>query len=98
MEVKISFDTEKESIDDLKRLVITLQDLIEKKEKSSSLANPLASQSVKIPSQIKIEKIEVQQTTQPVQAGGQTAGGGKIIPYEDMSGTLSKIISGKKYR
>ncbi len=95
MEVKISFDTEKEKIEDLKRLIASLQDLIEKREKSSSLGNPLAASVLKKPSQV---KIEVQQPQPNVQVkSGLTNGGGRVIPYEDMSGVLSKIVSGRKY-
>ncbi len=97
MEVKISFDTEKESIEDLKRLVGALQDLITKREKGNSLGNPLSASNVTRPSQV---KVEAQAQTQPqvqVPTGGQTSGGGRVIPYEDMSGVLSKIVSGRKY-
>lgn len=98
MEVKISFDTEKENVDDLKRLVGALQDLISKREKSTSLGNPLATSSVTKPSQIRVESSpQPQQQTVQAPAGGQTSGGGRVIPYEDMSGVLSKIVSGKKY-
>ena len=90
VEVKISFDTEKEDIDDLKRLIIALQDLVNKREKANSLGNPLATSSIIKPSQIRVET-QVQQAS----AGGQTTGGGRVIPYEDMSGVLSKIVSGK---
>ena len=95
MDVKISFDTEKESLDDLRRLVAALQDLISKREKSASLGNPLSTSNVTRPSQI-----QVQQSTQPQQqasANGQTSGGGRVIPYEDMSNILSKLASGRKY-
>ena len=35
MQVSIKFDTEQESIDDLKRLVTSLQDLISQREKKT---------------------------------------------------------------
>ncbi len=95
MEIKISFDTEKESIDDLKKLIISLQDLIAKREKASSLDNPLATSTLTKPSQV---KLGVQQPQTNVQIKpGLTNGGSRVIPYEDMSGILSKIVSGKKY-
>lgn len=97
MEVKISFDTEKESVEDLKRLVVALQDLITKREKAASLGNPLTSSLVTKPSQVKLETSQSQQQQVHAPAGGQTSGGGRVIPYEDMSGVLSKIVSGKKY-
>ena len=89
MEVKISFDTEKESIEDLKRLIASLQDLIAKREKSDSLGNPLTASSMPKPVQVKAET-----PAQPA-ASGQTTGGGRVVPYEDMSSLLSKIASGK---
>lgn len=92
MEVKISFDTEKESVDDLKRLVLALQDLINKREKANSLGNPLTASSVTKPSQV---RIETQQQTQQTSSSGQTNGGGRVVPYEDMSSLLSKIASGR---
>ena len=80
MEVKISFDTEKESVDDLKRLIAALQDLISKREKGNSLGNPLANSNVTRPSQIRVEQ-PVQAQPAQVQTSGQTSGGGRIIPY-----------------
>ena len=97
MEVKISFDTEKESVEDLKRLVMALQDLISKREKGNSLGNPLATSNVTRPSQVKVEAPVQTQPQVKVPASGQTSGGGRVIPYEDMSDVLSKIVSGRKY-
>ncbi|MBI2148579.1 hypothetical protein HYU23_02775 [Candidatus Woesearchaeota archaeon] len=94
MEVKIAFDTEKESIEDLKRLIVALQDLINKREKANSLGNPIATSNLTKPSQVKVEQKEVEKPVQ-APATGQTSGGGRVIPYEDMSDLLSKIVSGK---
>ena len=95
MEVKITFDTEKENVDDLKRLVAALQDLINKREKSSSLGNPMATANIKTPSQSRVEqKPQVQQN--PNQDPAKYTGHGRLIPYEDMSGTLSSIFSGRR--
>lgn len=94
MEVKISFNTEKENVDDLKRLVIALQDLIQKREKVSSLGNPLATSNITRPSQIRVESTQQPQVQVP--AGGQTNGGGRVVPYEDMSNLLSKLASGRR--
>ncbi len=94
MEVKISFNTEKENVDDLKRLVLALQDLIQKREKVSSLGNPLAASNITRPSQIRVESTQQPQTQVP--AGGQTNGGGRVVPYEDMSNLLSKLASGRR--
>jgi len=95
MEVKISFDTEKENVDDLKRLVAALQDLIQKREKVFSLENPLVASTVTKPSQIRVEPTQQPQQTQ-IPAGGQTSGGGRVIPYEDTSSLLSKLASGRR--
>ena len=92
MEVKITFDTEKECVEDLKKLVVALQDLIARKEKDNVL------------SENKLQQVQ-QQTTfnstvkeQPKsQTSGQTSSGGRVIPYEDISSLLSKIVSRQKY-
>ena len=89
MEVKISFDTEKENLEDLKRLVAALQDLINKREKANSLGNPLAASNIKTPSQIKAETVQVQAQQDPKEYKGTC----RVVPYEDMSGTVSKIFS-----
>lgn len=96
MEVKISFDTEKESTDDIKRLIIALQDLVSKREKSVTLGNPLTTANVTRPSQVPMSSNEaVQQTVQQAPKSGQTNGGGRVVPYTDMSDILSKIACGK---
>jgi hypothetical protein len=101
MEVKISFNTEKESIDDLKRLVASLQDLINKREKVSGQIQTQYTQNVQSnPAQTTFTqtiKPTVQEQPKPQQSSGQTNGGGRVIPYEDMSNVLSKIVSGQKY-
>ncbi len=94
MDVKISFDTEKESVEDLKRLVVALQDLISKREKVSSLGNPLAASNVTRPSQVHVQPSHQSQPQVP--AGGQTTGGGRVVPYEDMSHLLSKLAAGRR--
>lgn len=93
MEVKISFDTEKESVDDLKRLVAALQDLISKREKFPSLGNTLAAPNISKPMMQKQEIRESQQVQAP--AGDKTSGGGKLIPFQEMGDMMSKIYSGK---
>lgn len=82
MEVKISFDTEKESIEDLKKLVAALQDLIAKKEKLPNNTSIVQS----------YQKVEINKPKEEV----MTRGGGRVIPYEDMSDSLSRIMSGRK--
>ena len=94
MEVRITFDTEKENLEDLKKLVLSLQDLIKKREKAVTYSNPLATSNIKTPSQVKLEsnnpkpQIETQQQT-----SGFTSGGGRVIPYDsEVSNSLSKIL------
>ncbi len=94
MEVKITFDTEKESVEDLNRLIAALQDLVEKKVKAVTLGNPLASLSVTKPAQAQQPQQTQQQRNVP--AGGQTAGGGRVIPYQDISNLMDKVLSGKR--
>ena len=82
MEVKISFDTEKESLLDLKKFISYVQDIIDRRENNTN--------SQPVPG--------INATTQSkpqVPASGQTSGGGIVIPYEDMSAKLSEILSGR---
>jgi len=102
MEVRITFDTEKESLNELKRLVASLQDLIKKREKSQVLNNPLTTNSIKTPSQIKLEeqqKVEANTSINQFSSSDQrTTGGGRVIPYDkNISDSLAKILSGRKY-
>lgn len=97
MEVRITFDTEKESIDELKRLISSLQDLIKKRERAINLKNPLASASVKMPSEFKEEKKQENTSINQFSQDTRTSGGGRIVPYdENISDSLAKILSGKK--
>lgn len=75
MQVNLSFDTEKESLGNLKELVDALQKLINHREGKTS--SPASVQPQK-PAQDK------------------TAGGCRVIPYEDMSGKMSDIFSGRR--
>ncbi|MBS3168344.1 hypothetical protein J4216_04420 [Candidatus Woesearchaeota archaeon] len=91
MEVKISFDTEKESVEDLKRLVSALQDLINKRE-------GLTNQTQKPQPQVQPGTTHLTQNSQPqvAQKPAQTVGGGRVMDYRDMSDVISKIASGQK--
>ncbi len=97
MEVKISFDTEKESVEDLKRLVSALQDLISKKEKSSSLGNPLTSQKpVTIQAQQRQTTVPNVSQNNPSGDNKNYSGHGRLIPFEDMSDKMGDIFSGRR--
>lgn len=93
MEVKISFDTEKESVDDIKKLIFALQDLVNKREKISSTNNSMTHASK--PQNIQVQAVQTQSLQSQPNSSGQSAGGSKFTPYIDMSDTMSKIFSGK---
>jgi len=83
MEVKVSFDTEKESISDLKKFISYVQCVIDRRENNQILNNESSLNKTTNSSQ----------TNVPVKS--KTSGGGRVIPYEDMSEKLSQILSGK---
>ena len=66
---------------------------------------PVQESNLHAPSiQGQFEAVNPPSYEQPVQAKkteqskeGRTAGGGRIIPFEDMTDMMSKIYSGKKY-
>ncbi|HIH26289.1 hypothetical protein J4476_03610 [Candidatus Woesearchaeota archaeon] len=95
MDVKISFNTEKESIDDLKKLISALQDLVNKREKAS--VNNIYTNNSK-PQPVQMPKIENVQQSPPRQSNSSetSAGGGRLTPYIDMSDTMSRLFSGGK--
>ena len=99
MEVKIGFDTEKESVEDLKRLVQALQDLISKREKGNSLGNPLATQKPITmqapPKQTAVPNV-AQTNPQPATDNKNYSGHGRLIEFADMSATMTDIFSGRK--
>ena len=94
MQVNIKFDTERETLDDLRRLVSSLQDLISQREKMQSMPGfkPVMSPPVPVSSSVP----NVQQSPPRPANGGQTSGGGKIMEYDPAVGDLlSKFASGK---
>jgi hypothetical protein len=94
MQVNISFDTEREKIENLKKLVSAVQELISHRE--GKPINPIQSQISKpIAQQIPrgIEKPITQQSS----AKAKTSGGCRVIPFEDMTDQMAKIFSGKRY-
>lgn len=78
MQVQISFDTERESIEDLKKLVAGIQQIID--ERNGKPQNPAKAQP------------------KPTLKEGKTAGGGRVVPYEDLSGMMDKIFSTSRRR
>ena len=94
MQVNIKFDTEKESVDDLKRLINSLQELVAQREKITTIPKPM--QSFVSQPQTPIQAPVQPQAPKPT--SGQTAGGGKIMDYDPAIGDLlSKFASGSKY-
>ena len=77
MQVKISFDTENESLDNLKKLVEALQKLIVHRE-----GEPISQETKK---------------EEPKKVASRTGGGCRVIPYEDMSGKMAELLSGRRY-
>lgn len=94
MQVSIKFDTEKESVEELQKLVASLQDLIERKQKVQ------IPQSSPTPQPTQPQPVQAQSTqTQPAQsapASGRTSGGAQIVDYDpEMEKRFSNIFSGK---
>ena len=81
MQVNLSFDTEREGIDNLKKLVDALQQLIASRE-----GKPYSPE------------VKPATATVPEQkaAPDRTSGGCRVIPYEDMSGKMSSLFSGRR--
>ena len=85
MQVHLSFDTEMERLENLKKLVEALEQLIAHREGR----NP--PQGVR---QVQVSTIVASQEQK--QVPDKTAGGCRVIPYEDMSGKLSLLFSGRR--
>ncbi|MDI6736988.1 MAG: hypothetical protein QME12_00545 [Nanoarchaeota archaeon] len=94
MQVQISFDTEKESLDDLKKLAMAIQDMISKRERQCGMAPSQPAQQ----QQQSYQPQQFQQTPKPAPKEGKTAGGGRVVPYDDnLSNMMSSLLySGKK--
>ncbi|MSR85972.1 hypothetical protein EXS74_01085 [Candidatus Woesearchaeota archaeon] len=81
MQVNLSFDTESEKVDNLKKLVEALEQLIASREGRTYQAGQKQTSTVAAP-------------VEPKPVNSQTAGGCRVIPYEDMSGKMANIFSG----
>ncbi len=91
MQVSIKFDTEKESLDDLKRLVGSLQELITKREQNKVVVPQATVTQMQQPM-----PQPVQQSLKPQQASSHTTGGGRIMEYDPAVGDLlSKFAMGR---
>ena len=82
MQVNLSFDTENERVDNLKKLVEALEQLIASRE--GRTYQPGQKQTSTVP------------TVEQKAASDKTAGGCRVIPYEDMSGKMASLFSGRR--
>lgn len=82
MQVNLSFDTENEKVDNLKKLVEALEQLIAHREGRSYQPGQ---------KQVQTATVAVEQKTVD-----KTSGGCRVIPYEDMSGKMSSLFSGRR--
>jgi len=82
MQVNLSFDTEKETLENLQKLVDALNQLI-----ASRGGNPHQNLA-----QVATNMGTPQQKPVP----DKTGGGCRVIPYEDMSGKMANIFSGRR--
>ncbi len=83
MQVNLSFDTENEKVDNLKKLVEALEQLIASREGRTYQ-----------PGQKQVQTATVTVEQKPVP--DKTSGGCRVIPYEDMSGKMSSLFSGRR--
>lgn len=84
MQVNLSFDTESEKVDNLKKLVEALEQLIAHREGRSYQPGQKTAQVATV--------APAEQKAAP----DKTAGGCRVIPYEDMSGKMASLFSGRR--
>lgn len=84
MLVNLSFDTENERIENLKKLVDALEQLIAHREGRSYQAGQKQIQTATVSAPVEQKPVD------------KTAGGCRVIPYEDMSGKMSNLFSGRR--
>lgn len=98
MQVQISFDTDKESLDDLKKLAMAIQDMISEREKQSGMAPSQPQSASQQPHANSYQPQQFQQTQKPVPKEGKTSGGGRVVPYDEKVSEMmtSLLYSGKK--
>lgn len=97
MQVQISFDSEKESLDDLKKLAMAIQDMISEREKQCGIVSQPQTTNQQ-PQANSYQPQQFQQAPKPVAKEGKTAGGGRVVPYDDNISNMmaSLLYSGKK--
>ncbi len=97
MEVKISFDTEKDSLGEFKKLEEYIQKIIREKGGQPNVMPPKEEAKPQQP----MRTPPPQQTPPPAQHPSQqakTSGGCRVMDYKDMSKQMSDIFSGKAKR
>ena len=103
--MKITFDTEADSIEDLKAVLNMVNSALQKRadgnnelpKSGNEIFNAGNFVEAPKPEQMMNGKYQ-QQQPQNAQAGGKTAGGGRVIPYKDMSCMMSNIFSNQSTR
>ena len=98
MQVQLSFDTDKESLEDLKKLAMAIQDMISEREKQLGMAPSQPPANSQQPQANNYQPQQYPQTPKPTPKEGETAGGGRVVPYDDnLSNMMSSLLySGKK--
>ena len=94
MQVQIAFDTEKESLDDLKKLAMAIQDMISEREKQLGMAPSQQLTTGNQPQANSYQPQQYQQAPKPAPKEGKTAGGGRVVPYDEK---VSDMMSGLLY-
>ena len=103
MQVNLNFDTEKESLDNLKKLVDALTQLIAHRQGQpmmqvqqqpvmQTMMQQQASVTSNMPPQVQAAPVQAE-----APADGRTGGGCRVVPYEDMTSKMSSIFSGRRY-
>ena len=92
--MKVTFDTEADAVDDLVNILNMLNTAIQKRtgKQGGSGSNVYEVQRQE---QVASNRQEVEQR---VPAGGKTTGGGRVVPYQDMSNMMSNIFSNQSVR
>lgn len=101
MEVTLKINTEKEDINELKKLQTWVSELILKREENMNARIEQQKQQEQIKAQQAALQVsqssQAKPSFQPVQQPKREySGSGKIIDYEDMSDMMSKVYSGDK--
>ncbi len=97
--MKVTFDTEADSVEDLQQVLSMLQNALNKRG-ANSLPKSLNESSITVGRFVEAPKIEhiTQNKPQEQQAPMKTAGGGRITPFQDLSGMMSNIFSNQSTR